>query len=222
VSLKLINNCFKSPWGIEWQVRRSLRWFEPSLLEELGSVQIESEMPEAPQGGNETEWARDVRALGHSSYVNGWYAPAGEGAQASIMLYGHPIYRSIPRMLWWTTVPTLRILSTLAHEVAHHLVATRGYVFEKGEDVADEEALATRFSKKMVEATAMRWSYRLGRWCIKDLSNWYYIFAMTDWEKKDFSAAARRFYKAWDLSPDNDEAAYWYWEARERSEGPSS
>ena len=216
--MEIINQYAGSPWGIEWQIRRSLRWIDPSLLQEVSSIKIETEMPELPQGPNEAEWARGVRALGHSSYVNGWYAPAQEGAPASIMLYARPIYRSIPWCLWWTTVPTLRILSTLAHEVAHHLVATRGYVFEKGEDVADEEALATRFSKKMVEATTVRWSYRLGRWCIKDLSNWYYIFAMTDWEKKDFRAAARRFHNAWDLCPDNSEAGYWYWEAREKSE----
>lgn len=221
VSVKLVNEDINSPWGIEWQVRRSLRWFDPSLLQELGSIQIESGMPEKPRRLNETDWARDVRALGYTSHVNGWYALAREGTPAAIMLYARPIYRAVPWMLWWTTVPALRILSTLAHEVAHHLVATRGYVFKQGEDVADEEALATRFSKKMVEATAVRWSYRLGLWCIKDLSNWYYTFAMTDWEKKDFCAAARRFYSAWDLCPDNDEAAYWYWEARKRSEGIS-
>jgi hypothetical protein len=106
--------------------------------------------------------------------------------------------------------------------VAHHLVTTRGYVFEKGEDVADEEALADRFRASVVEATAAKLSYRLGRWCIRDLADWHYTFAMTSWKKKDFSAAARGFYNAWDLCPDNDEAGNWYWEARERSEGLSS
>ena len=173
-------------------------------------------MPEAPQGRNETEWARHVRARGHTGYVNGWYAPAQEGAPASIMLYARPIYRSIPSFLWWTTIPTLRINRTLAHEVAHHLIATRGYVFESGEDVADEEALANRFSVKVLETTAAKWSYTLGRWCIRDLAEWYYTFAMTDWRKNDFKAAARRFYSAWDLCPDNEEAAYWYWQAREK------
>jgi hypothetical protein len=179
-------------------------------------------MPESPQGGDETEWVRHVRTAGHTAYVNGWYSPGHEGSPASIMLYARPIYRPIPSFLWWTTVPTLRILSTLAHEVAHHLVATRGYVFEKGEDYTDEETLANRFSAGVVEATAEKWSYRLGRWCIKDLAEWYYVFAVTDWKNKDFSAAARRFYNAWDLCPDNDEAGYWYWHARERSEGLSS
>lgn len=222
MSVKLVNKDAKSPWGIEWQVRRSLRWIDPSLLKELGSIQIESEMPEAPQGPNETVWARHVRTVGHTAYVNGWYELAQQGGPASIMLYAEPIYRPIPSFLWWTTVPTLRILRTLAHEVAHHLVATRGYVFEKGEDVADEEALANRFSATVIASTAQKPSYRLGQWFIKDLANWYYTFAMTDWEKKNFSAAARRFYNAWDLCPDNAEAGYWYWQARERSEELSS
>jgi hypothetical protein len=56
----------------------------------------------------------------------------------------------------------------------------------------------------------------------EDLADWYYVFAVTDWENKDFRAAAKRFYNAWALCPDNDEAGYWYWEARERSEGLSS
>ena len=218
VSVKLINKCVKPPWGIEWQVRRSLRWLDPSLLKGLGSIQIESEMPEAAEGLDQTEWARPVRSVGHTAYVNGWYALAQQDGPASIILYARPIYRPIPSFLWWTTVPTLRILRTLAHEVAHHLVATRGYVFEKGEDIADEEALANRFSAKVVASTAEKQSYRVGQWCIKDLANWYYTFAMTDWEKKDFNAAARRFYHAWDLYPDNEEAGRWYWEARARAQ----
>lgn len=222
IGVKLINNYVKSPRGMEWQVRRSLRWFDPSLLQELGSIQIESEMPEAPQGRDETKWARHVRSVDQTVFVNGWYALAQQGDPASIMLYGGPIYRPIPSLLWWTTVPTLRILRTLAHEVAHHLVATRGYVFDKGEDVADEEALANRFSATVVASTATKRSYRLGQWCIKDLAEWYYTYAMTDWKKQDFRAAARRFYNAWDLCPDNAEAGYWYWEAKERSERLSS
>jgi hypothetical protein len=220
--VKLINNYVQSPWGIEWQVRRSLRWFDPSLLTELGSIQIESEMPEAPQGPNETEWARQVRTLGHTAYVNGWYAVAQHGSPASIMLYAKPIYRPIPSFLWCTPVLTLRILRTLAHEVAHHLVATRGYVFEKGEDVVDEEALANRFSAAVVASTAQKRSYRLGQWAIKELANSYYTSAMTDCKKKDFRVAARRFYNAWDLCPDNSEAGYWYWKAKELSEELSS
>lgn len=222
MAVELINRYVKSPWGIEWQVRRSLHWFEPSLLKELGSIQIESEMPEALQRREEPEWARDVRTTGHTAYVNGWYALAQQGTPASIMLYAEPIYRPIPSFLWWTTVPTLRILRTLAHELAHHLIATRGYVFEKGEDVADEEALANRFSATVLASTARKPSYRLGQWFIKDLADWYYTFAMTDWKKKDFRAAASRFYNAWDLCPENTQAGYWYWEARERLERPSS
>jgi hypothetical protein len=188
----------------------------------MGSIEIEEEMPESAKGHAEVEWAREVRVRGHHEFVNGWYASAQKGTPAFITLYARAIYRPIPAFLWWTTVPTLRIIGTLAHEVAHHLVATRGYVFENVEKIADEEGLANRFSAKVIETTLRRPSYRLGQWCIRDLAGWYYAFAQADWDHNDFRAAARRFHRAWDLCPDNEEAAYWYWQAKEKCGESSS
>lgn len=218
---KIINQYSAAPRGIEWQVRRSLRWFDPSLLRELGSIIIECELPDAPHGDYEPEFAEHVRALGQAGIVMGWYAPVSKRTPAFITLYASPIYRPIPSYLWWTPVVTLRILRTLAHEVAHHLVATRGYIFEQGEDLADEEALANRFSATVLKAAAGKWSYRLGQKGMKLLASRYHLFALIDWEKEDFSAAATRFYNAWDLCPDSEEAAYWYWQARDKLDGPA-
>lgn len=220
--MKLINECGKAPWGIEWQVRRSLRWLDPDYLLGLGSIIIQDEMREIPEASRSSECARLLPKERGASFINGWYERSTASDPAFIILYARPIYRPIPSFLWWTPVLTLRILRTLAHEVAHHLVAIRGYVFERGEDVTDEEALANRFAATVIASTTQKPLYRLSQWCIKDLANWHYIFAMTDWKKKDFKAAARRFYNAGDLCPDNEEAAYWYWEARKRSEGLSS
>lgn len=173
-------------------------------------------MREIPEASRPSDWAHLLQTELGTSVINGWYEAGTKKDPPFIILYAAPIYRPIPSLLWWTTIPTLRIIRTLAHEVAHHLIATRGYVFESGENVADEEALANRFSVKVLETTAAKWSYRLGQWCIRDLAGWYYTFAMTDWRKNDFKAAARRFYSAWDLCPDDEEAAYWYWQAREK------
>ena len=133
-------------------------------------------MQEIPESYRSTEWACLLPKEGGRSFINGWYEISTVNDPAFIILYAEPIYRPIPWFLWWTTVPTLRILRTLAHEVAHHLVATRGYVFEKGEDVADEEALANRFSATVLASTSQKPSYTLGQWCIKDLADWYYTW----------------------------------------------
>lgn len=214
----IVNRCSKPPWGLERQVRRSLRWIDQSHLEGLDSIRIESEMPDRPDRVvPEIEWAKQVRAISQTACVNGWYAEGSGSTPPYIMLYARPIYRPIPMFFWWSAVPTLRIVSTLAHEVAHHLVAKRGYVFDQGEDLTDEESLANRYSASVLQKTTARFSYRLGQSCLKEIAAWYYNFAILDWRQKNYKAAAEGFYNAWNLNPEHQEANYWHWRAKEMS-----
>ena len=215
--MQIINTCTTPPLGLEWQVRRSLRWIDSSHLAGLASIHLEDGMPELAQDSDETEWAKRVRATGHIAHVNGWYAEGSGITPAYVMLYARPIYRPIPMFLWWSTVPTLRILSTLAHEVAHHLIAKRGYVFDQAEPVTDEETLANQYSASVLQKTRARLSYRLGQSCLKELAAWRYAFATVDWRKKNYKAAAEGFYDTWNLNPEHKEANYWHWRAREMS-----
>lgn len=216
--LHIINACTSPPLGLEWQIRRSLRWIDSSHLAGLASIRVEREMPERPHRAvQEIEWAKQVRADGHVACVNGWYAEPTATELPYIMLYAQPIYRPIPMLFWWSTVPTLRILSTLAHEVAHHLVAKRGYVFDQGEDVTDEESLANQYSASVLQKTAAKLSYRLGQSCLKEIAAWRYAFAMGDWRRKNYKKAAEGFYDAWNLNPEHEQANYWHWRAREMS-----
>jgi tetratricopeptide (TPR) repeat protein len=211
--MQVVNRCANSPPGLEWQVRRSLRWISQADLEGLALIRLEDEMPEV--FGGAAEWAGRVRAAGEAAHVAGWYSPPKADVPAYIMLYVRQVYAAVPSWLWWSTVPTLRILRTLAHEVAHHLVATRKYVFRPGENLEDEESLARCYAAHALERATARWSYKLGRWSLKEIAGWYYAFGNLYWREKKYSTAAAYFFKAWDLDPEHNEAAYWYWRAKD-------
>ena len=51
---------------------------------------------------------------------------------ASHVLYVASLYRGIPKVYWLSPVITLQLARILAHEVGHHLIKQRGYVFERG------------------------------------------------------------------------------------------
>ena len=94
----------------------------------------------------------------------------------------------------WTTVPILLITKVLAHEVAHHLCYTRGYVFSPGE---------TYQHNWQEEATADRYAYDLRREMLKDRLYWLghealqitvdvdYRTGVNRWKEKNYAEAAR-------------------------------
>lgn len=216
--MQIINTSTRPPLGLEWQIRRSLRWIEESHLQGLAYVQIADELPEEEETGDASEWAIQARAEGTHIYFYGWYSPSLVDEPAYIMLYARQIYRGIPRFLWWSTLPTLRIVRALAHEVGHHLAATRGYVIQPGEDRNQEESLADRYAANVLERMTKHWSYKLGQWGIKDLAGWHYVFGIADLRAKKYGSAADCFYKSWVLDRQNEDALNLYWRAREMAD----
>lgn len=214
--MQLINHCTNAPYGLERKVRLSLRLIEPTHLVGLASIHLEDAMPKSGDAESEEEWVKRVRGEGLTDHVGGWYVSSAEGNPAFIMLYVRPIYRSIPRPLRWSTAPTLRIVRTLAHEVAHHLIATRGYVFDEGEDVADEELLAERYAEQVLLRATKRWLYKLGELSLNEIASWQYTRGILDWRDGRYLSAAERFYDAWNLNPKIKDAAYWYWRSRDK------
>lgn len=213
VHLKILNCCTAPPLALEWQVRRSLRWFDESDLQGLDLIRLEDELPELTEGA--ADWVKRVQAEGESSHVYGWYSPGKAEVPPYIMLYVRQVYRGIPSLLWWSSVPTLRLVRTLAHEVAHHVITTKGYVFQPGETAADEELIANRYAETVLAKMRAHWRYRFAHWCLRDLAGWHYAFGSVDWREKKYEAAADRFFKAWDLDPEHADASYWYWRAKE-------
>lgn len=212
-SLQIINQCSKPPSGAVWHLERSLRWIEPSHLEGLHVIRLVNNLSEP---FNELD-ERYKGALAEAEQICGWYTPQNERTESSITLNLTDIYQSVPRVYWWMPVPTLLIASTLAHEIAHHLVATRGYVFKRGENLKHfeyEEVLANRYATSVMKRMEERWYYRLGRWMINDLADHHDVLATFAWKEKKYEKSAKHWYRAWCLNPDLDEAAYWYWRAK--------
>jgi hypothetical protein len=110
------------------------------------------------------------------------------------------------------------VARTLAHEVGHHLIAERGYVFAPGEKVEPaeyEEEMANRYSYSVIKRMRERWYYRLATWATKDLAGWHYVQGMLNWRDGKYEQAAQSWYKSFHLNPDREDAIYWYKRAGE-------
>lgn len=197
-----------------WHVRRSLRWINQADLVGLDFIRLADEMP--PPSNDSPDWHRTASAEGHS--INGVYFARDDNTPACITLLIRDICVGIPDRYWLTPVPTLRIAHTLAHEVAHHLVKVRGHVFQPGENfksVEYEEEFADRYAHGVVKKMETRWYYRLGQSLVKNLAMSHYIQGMLDWKAQKYERAAERWYKAWNLNPNLNEASYWHRRAKE-------
>lgn len=217
--MQVISRCSDSPLGLEWQVRRSLRLLDQSHLAGLEFIILEDGISELTDTENAAEWVKRAHTEGTLAHVGGWYAAPEADTPAYVVLYVRAMYRAVPSFLWWSTVPTLCILRRLAHEVAHHLIAIRGYVFREGEETTDEESLANHYAACVEQRVTMRWQYKLGQRCLKEIAIWHYTFGILDWREKKYRSAAEHFYDAWNLNPENKEAGYWYWRAKEMCGG---
>jgi hypothetical protein len=145
--------------------------------------------------------------------ILGWYSEGDMGHEASITVHVAQIYLGVPRSYWWTPVPTVLITRCIAHEVAHHLFATRGYIFQRGEEYRKdvfEEAAANRYVFSVLQRMTKRWYYRMARWAIRDLGSTHFILGVRDWKMQKYELAAEHWSKARFLDPDNRDAAHWY------------
>ena len=149
----------------------------------------------------------DAKSERYSSYVRLFVADVYRG------LRGHlPFY-------YLTPAPVLLITRTLAHEVAHHLVATRGYIFEPGDSDHDEESLAEEYARRHLEKMKARRRYRFGRWLMNKLARLHYDSGVVYSSRRDYCAAAECWYMAWRLSPELSNVSEWYHLAREKCKG---
>jgi hypothetical protein len=131
-----------------------------------------------------------------------------------INLYTSNLYRGVPVLFWVTPVATLRVAFTLAHEIGHHIVARRGFIYEPTErfklkEFNDQyqEALVDRFARDTVRRMCRKWHYRLGRWLSKRISGFYYLQGTVDWDRKEYERAAYHWFCACHADLENDDAA---------------
>lgn len=214
MDIPIINNSSKLPYGAIWHIRRSLSWINPVDLVGIGHIQLLDNIVEPSQ--DSPEWHK--RAVSEEINVNGEYIRQHQTSPAYIILYIRDLYRGISPFYWWTPVTTLNICRTLSHEVGHHLIAQRGYVFQPGEKVTPaefEEEMANRYSATVLQKMKKNWYYKLGQWAIKDLASKHFILGVLDWKEKKYKEAAERWYRAFHLDPERADALHWYLRAKE-------
>lgn len=210
--IKVKVNCRRAPLGLMWHLRRSLSWIPQDDLENLDYIWLMDDIPD----GTEDEDARHARE-GECILYGAYKARQGD-RPSYVLLFVRYVYEGIPALYWLTPVITWRMTRTLAHEVAHHALAQRGYIFHPGEDEKDEEALAERYAAEVLDRMAKRWHYRLARWVIRDLAETHYILGIVAWKSQRYCKAADKWFKAWNLNPNLDEVANWYYHARKLCE----
>lgn len=217
--IEIRNNCSQLPLGAIWHIRRSLAWLNQSDVAGIGSIRLADSIAET----DSPYWHQ--RAVAEGLSINGFYNPADQDEPATITLFVRDLYRGIPRAYWLTPAVTMLLASTLAHEVGHHLIAERGYVFAPGERVEPseyEEEMATRYSFSVIKSMKSRWYYRLGSWITKDLAGWHYVKGMLAWKDNQYERAAESWYRSFCLDPDREDAIYWYKRAKELAAGVTS
>jgi hypothetical protein len=195
------------------RVQRSIRWIHPADLIDLKYIVLIDELPDVSK--QSASWYIEARRKGTAVY--GWYKP-NDGSPAAITLHVSEIYRGIPSLYWWTTVPTIVITQILAHEVGHHLIAKRGYLFSSVEKLIprkNEENAINLYVFSVVKRMRERWSYRAGYWAVRDLADRHYFLGVLDWREKKYKEAAEHWHNASMFDPEREDAAYWYWRAKE-------
>ncbi len=214
--VEIINTASKLPRGALWQVRRSLAWMDHRDLDALSRIELVDKMPKPADSA-----PQDIKEAFAEDYgIYGIYHRGTKSRSPYITLLIADIYRGVPSIYWWTTVPTLLITFTLAHEVAHHVVARRGYINkpeERRKYGQHEEAFANRYAFSIWARMKQKWYYRFGEWAMKNLAEWQFGFGIHDWNAGRYAEAAEHWHTAWSFNPDHNEAAEWYWRAKEMS-----
>lgn len=200
-----------------WHVRRVLKWIERSDLEGLESIKVIDDCPDDP------DYVKLPRYLMGFLY-SGHYVRKQKDRRAEVVLYANDIYFGIPKLLMASPMTTLRIARTLAHEVGHHVIATRGYIYKPWEKykpwngVRDpyEEKMADAYGSDVMKRMLRHWSYKLGRLMARRLSNFLYQWGLADYWAGDYQAAASRQARASTLNLENEGADQCFRHAMEK------
>jgi hypothetical protein len=212
--VEIIKDFEGAPPGFSRHVRLALGWIHEADLIGLGSIHIADELID--HSANTPEWYKLAKKERFN--IDGLYLEKRGQTPARIKLFVNDICRGIPRIYWPTPVLTLRMSRILAHEVAHHLVAIRGYVFQPREQLDKpeyEEEFADRYAFGVLKRMKARWYYRLAHRATKNLANAHYGFGAADWKARKYQEAASHWYIAWVLNPDLEDAHYWWRRAKQ-------
>ena len=198
---------------MSWHIRRALSWIPEGDLLGIDEIVVDEQL--GPATPASAVWHHEI--VGRNLVVCGQYSRPHGNVAPSIVVYAASVYRGIPKIYWLSPVITLRLAHTLAHEAGHHLIAQRGYIFERGERIHPreyEEEHANRYSFSVRKRMLRRWYYRLADWLTRDLAGWHYAIAICEWRDGCYDKAADRWEITFCLDPSRDDTGYWYHESK--------
>lgn len=207
--MKIRNESAFSPRGLIPHVERSLAWINPLDLKGISFIRLMDDLPKPTD--RSPRWHKDLK----KDYLHllGLYWGKHKNEPAHINLYVRNLYRGIPSLLATTSIPTLVIAGTLAHEVGHHLICTRGYIFQPTEVFKHKEIVeefCDRFAVSIVKNMMGKWRYRMSRWLIRRLAGWHLAMGSFDEGRKKQMQAAEHFLTAFYLDNNREDALYLY------------
>lgn len=204
----------------EWHLRQALKWMSPLDLTGIDFIRLRPEEETDSKTSKQPDYLRSPVCVGVYFKPNPKVKSAGT---PHINIYTRPFYYGIPSLFRYSPVATLRMAFVLAHEVGHHLIARRGYVYEPTErykpgGIHDErqEGTANRYAVDLVRSMSARWHYRVGHWLSNEISRWYYHLGAADWEKGKYERAAYNWFCSHSANPENHDAAVGYQQALAR------
>ena len=214
----------KFPRLTAWHVRRALSWISQSDLQGLETIRVIDECPGDPEYTKVPPYLRGFRYNGH-------YERKVKGVPAKVVLYASDIYCGIPKVLLVSPMATLRLARTLAHEVGHHVITTRGYIYKPWEKYKAWNGVRNPYEERMAEAYASdvrermirHWPYKLGKSMARCLSSFLYQAGLQDYWDGNYQSAAKLLDRAFSLNRENEDAGQGYRHAMEklRNETPS-
>lgn len=211
--MNIVDRTTKRRTGVLWHLRRCLSWIPDGDLIGIEEIVLEDRL--GPVTVASPDWHHKIE--GRNLAVGGQYFGRDGDESPSIVLYMDSAYRGIPKVYWLSPVMTLQLARTLTHEVGHHLIEERGYVFERGENIEGheyQEELANRYSYSVRKRMLRRWHYRVASWLTQDLAGWHYAIGIADWRKGRYEQAATRWEITFCLDPNREDADFWYHQAK--------
>jgi hypothetical protein len=205
--MEIRNECSALPKAALWHIRRALTWIYPPDLQGVVFVRLVDKLPI-----DVTLHLKKCK-LPDRDYKSclGIYMPKYRNRPAHIVPVVGNILSHTPKWWLWTAAPTFAFAHVLAHEVGHHLIATRGYTLHSAEKPLKghgqyEEEIVNRYAYEVTRKLKAGWYYKLGALLPICVAEVYYARGVVCWERKDFKRAGELLLKAYHLNPELEEA----------------
>jgi hypothetical protein len=211
--MRIMVECSTLPLGARWFIRNSLKWIPEIDQAGIECIYLRDKLPQSTLQSPKWHTSREKEGL----VTGAVYAVKTSISPPHIVLFIKDLYYAIPSIVRFSPMTGLYIAQHVAHEVGHHLIEERGYVFVPSEKYPSdkyEEEMANRYAFEILNKMKKRWYYKLGDRLMKHISAVYFGLGSGHWKKKEYAKSVAYWYKSWLLDPENQRTAEWYWRAK--------